>query len=665
MNSLPELFLQFLSKNIDTNTKTALMFSDKKLFDDFLMVHNKVKSSTNDSSVILLNYYLYPLFEKYDLNFEFIFDFVDEADLLKLKEDSERLAKTWYEINSSALDPTSFNGLSLGVLYQHDLIYMFHRVCNSIENVAAYFRKKKPEALILLTRSFPPPQDFRIDVENNIYQKLIKVFAKNLKIPIYEFTFPSNYKSENKNRLIESLRFQEFSVLNGRIKTRLPKVLLNSIKVVYLALSNIRSKWNRQSNIPTILFSNPASANYYGKRILNRLTQSYNVVVYKGESRHPKVYNFHYFFINPTPKEKRKYFIDSMEAAFKAWKSSNYVKENLNYQNISLRELFLDVFQSIFLISFPTTFQDICAIEKLFENNSIKLILTHTDWPLLERTACLLGKKRNIPTLNYQHGIEGVTPLGFPRYAKYKATWGHKRKDWLIKNGFPKENISIVGSPFQSKENSFSSNETPDFDKPGTFLYLTHEGRQYVGNREVMVDSNQKIFYCLLEVMKKIPQKKLIVKIRPTDPQRNFYSEWIKKSRCSNITVEHENLLGLIDECDLFLALFSTAGAEALIKGRPGIQITFIDKERKTYNQALNVYDIPYAEYGATLNLDEEDPEKLFNLIKSIFSSDDVRKKMEEGRKKFLEAYCNLGKGDPAENLIDFMDEIISENNKT
>jgi hypothetical protein len=658
MDSSSELFSQFLSKNV--GRKTTLMFSDRKFFDEFLKINEKVKSNTDHSSVILLDYYLYPLLENKNLNFQFIFDFVDETNLLKLKEDSERMAKTWYEINSSGLDPTNFDSLSLGVLYQHDMAYMFHRVCNAIENVAAFFRKEKPEALIILTGSFSSPQNFRVDVENNIYQKLIKTFAKNNKTPIYEFSFPLNNKPGNKNHTFENLKFQEFSILNGLIKTRLPKFLLDKIKFIYLAFGNIRSKWNKQSNAPTILFPNPVSANYYGKQILNRLTQSYNIIVYRGESRNPKVHNFHYFFSNPIPKEKRRHFKDSMEAAFKTWKSSNYVKENLKYRNISIAELFLDVFKSIFLNSFPTTFKDNCAIKKLLKNTPVKLILIHTDWPLLERTACLLGKKQNIPTLNYQHGIEGVTPLGFPRYAKHKATWGHKRKDWLIKNGHPKESISIVGSPFQSEETSLSSNMTPDFDKPGTLLYLTHEGRQYVGNREVMVDSNQKIFHCLLEVMKKIPQKTLIVKIRPTDPQRNFYSDLIKKSGCLNIIVTHKNLLGLIDECDLFLTLFSTAGAEALLKGRPGIQITFIDKDRKTYNQALNVHDIPYAEYNATLDMDEEDPEKLLELIKSIYNSNEIREKLKRGRRKFLEDYCNLGKGNSADNLQNFIYKIIN-----
>lgn len=662
MDSFPELFSQFLSKNI--GKKTALMFSDRKFFNDFLKINEKVKSNTDNSSIILLDYYLYPLLEKKNLNFQFIFDFVEETNLLKLKEDSEQMARTWYETDPSGLDPTNFDDLSLGVLYQHDMAYMFHRVYNSIENVAAFFRKEKPEALIILTGSFSSPQNFRIDVENNIYQKLIKTFAKNNKVPIYEFSFSPDNKPENKNHNFKNIKFEEFSIFNGLIKTRLPKFLLDKIKFIYLAFSHIRSKWNKQPNAPTLLFPNPVSANYYGKQVLKRLTRSYNVIVYKGESRNPKVYNFHYFLKNPIPKEKRQSFRNSMEAGFRVWESSKHVKENLKYRDISLAELFLDVFKSIFLNSFPTTFEDIGAIKRLLKNTPIKLILIHTDWPLLERTACLLGKKQNIPTLNYQHGIEGITPLGFPRYAEYKATWGYKRKDWLIKNGHPKESISIVGSPFPSQETSPSAITASDFDKPGTFLYLTHEGRQYVGNREVMVDSNQKIFNCFLKVMKKIPQKTLIVKIRPTDPQRNFYSDWIKKSGCSNIIVEHQNLLGLTDECDLFLALFSTAGAEALIRGRPGIQVTFTDKNREVYNRTLNVHDIPYAEYGSTLNLDEDDPEKLFNLIKSIYYSDDVRKKMEEGRKKFLEDYCNFGKGDPAENLLEFIDEIINKKTK-
>jgi len=160
--------------------------------------------------------------------------------------------------------------------------------------------------------------------------------------------------------------------------------------------------------------------------------------------------------------------------------------------------------------------------------------------------------------------------------------------------------------------------------------------------------------------MKEFPTKQLIIKVRPGDGQTDLYSRWIKESGASNIIISQDRFEYWLEHCDLFFTLYSTGGAEAMMFNKPGIVFGFAEEEKSELIKHIALDDIPYAEYGAALNLKEESSDKLVQLIYSIFENPETQQSLLEGRKRFLKDYCNLGDLDPIENFMELVDIALS-----
>jgi hypothetical protein len=117
----------------------------------------------------------------------------------------------------------------------------------------------------------------------------------------------------------------------------------------------------------------------------------------------------------------------------------------------------------------------------MFNKYPIKLIISHTDIAAYERLFITLGNKRGIPSINYQHGVEGNTyntSLGFPGYATFEGAWGIKRKEWLVRRGLKQDSIEIIGCCLHKIELGEVKN-FPKMKDEGVFLYLTQFGEQF------------------------------------------------------------------------------------------------------------------------------------------------------------------------------------------
>jgi hypothetical protein len=663
MKSFPDEFLKFVSDYVVPEKKILILFSEEDLLDEFLSIHEYLISQSNNISVVVLDYFLHPHLEKANIDFKYIFDFAQESDYMNVKGDSESLALEWFYSSKSGKDPTEFNGLSYGLMLEHDVGLFFHKIMKAIKDVHALFRRGNPDVIIQLTQTAWPVSFYFFDIEQNIFQTLIRHYTKNNSVPIYEFGYPKKEKSSRAKKFFDFKNWQPilFPIIN--ITLRLPNCLISGLKKFYIWIHNFLAKLRQKKKAASIVFASSNSVSYYGSRLTNKLFErpDYNFLVYRGESRHPRVVNFYDFsnFGSGIDTSKlRSEFLRSFEALW----NSDHSQKRMEYEGFPIMKLFPEIFRSLFEDTILEIHRHAGSFRRLYQTQPVKLILATSDLATVERVSIMVGKEFNIPSINLQHAIEGATQktlLGFPRKATYKAAWSHKRKDWLVSRGTSPDNIFVTGCT-NHELRRMETNLDLDLSQNGFFLYITHVGGQFVADRQLTYAQNEKIMKALLSTMKKFPTKQLIIKVRPGDRQTDLYSRWIKESGSSNIIISNDRFEYWLEHCDLFLTLYSTGGAEAMMFNKPGIVLGFAETIKRELIQYLGVDDIPFAEYGAALNLKEENPERLVQLIRLIFENPETQQSLLEGRKKFLKDYCNLGDLDPIENFMKLMDKALS-----
>jgi|GEM_PF-4881184 len=665
MIKFPEEFLHFLTQHVTPGKKAAILFSEADLFQDFLPIHQALCSRTENTRIVLLDYYLHPLLQERNLPFTYIFDREPSwRDYANIKNDSEVKAQNGFFIDPEGRDATQIGGRSYGFLLEYETGLFFHKIYKAATDVSVFLKKTEPQAIVLLTREPVPIADIHSSIECNLYQTLIRYLAPRHGIPLYEFSFSRSASVDLCRKLKRQLKTTPIQIPGTQIKLSIPEIAAAGLKTLYILLKNILRRAGSASRARNILFAGPTSANYFGGELVSRLCdrQDLNLLIYRGESTGKRIHNIHSYAKKLLLRFKRKSIADLMRGRFEEFKHSSHAAENLTYQNIPLLEIFQKYFEFIFVKLMVEIHTEIDIINDLLVTENIRLIVAHSELTRNERTIVSLGRRLGIPAINYQHGIEGITnltPMGFPRIAAHKAVWGVKRKEWLVRNGVDPCSIRIVGCPLRG--NPRQSAVPLDVHREGSFLYLTHPGSSLFADQRLSVLDNERILELLLRIMSRFPKKVLVVKTRLMDEQIEVYDRLIRESKLKNVVIEDSHLIPLMQKCDLFFAVYSTAGAEAMLFDKPGIQLNFIHEDRKPFIRPAAPIDIPYAEYGAALDLPSEDPDLLAALIEKIYTSPETRDGLAAGRKKFLRDYCGLGHGDPVENFMNLVNDILEK----
>ena len=394
-------------------------------------------------------------------------------------------------------------------------------------------------------------------------------------------------------------------------------------------------------------------------------SDEFNLFVFKGESQKRKVFcilpkitwnSLFQFIYNKKLKSK---LLKKLES------DAEYIRINTRFREISIFDLFPEFFKTIYEDWF---FQLIChakTIEKAMIEKKINLLITHSDHSILERISLFISHKLNIPTIYAQHGVDGQPPnirLGFPSEAKNLFVWGPVNKKMLIANGENPNKIKVVGCPLYPFINYNKPIKPLDVNQPGTWLFIGYLGRQFrCDNRMSMLDTENHMRIAL-NAIKAFPKKTLLIKPRYDDSQIQIFQKMIKELKIDNALIQAGPIENLIRECDLFFNVYSTAGLEAIMLNKAGIQLTFSYDNKSPFIKRSGTKSIPSTEYGATLGLNQPSSKKLIEIIKNIYMSPEINEKLRIGRIHYLKDFANLGHGDPAENFLIGIKEVLKIN---
>lgn len=273
------------------------------------------------------------------------------------------------------------------------------------------------------------------------------------------------------------------------------------------------------------------------------------------------------------------------------------------------------------------------------------------------------SRLRNIRSIGVQHGIiyRHHPSYNYSRadLFKYKnkidcilpdktAVFGNHFKNLLLKCGnYRPEQIEITG-------------------QPRTDIYIENE-KKYSRKRlckSLRIDPNKKIIVFAPRLWKQSPESKvalneivnslrgikdaaLIIKVHHVD-DNSFYHEFLSGSGYNAVVTKETDLYTLLYCSDLVISISSTVMLDALIMGKPVIQLNLLENydffeglEGKVFEKVTDKKDLPEA-------------------VKRVLYNKKLFKKTEKQRKKFISEYYYKVDGKSTERFIGVMDGLLN-----
>ncbi len=643
--------------------KIILAFSDKVSFEAFNKTFQKIKKEFPNARLLSLGYFLSLYLENKQESHDCIYGQAMAEEHGNLYNLSVQFAKKW-RLDQDQNDFTLFEGLSLGFCIELCMHHFFQAVFTCATDLEIYLREKTPDTVIYFNHGNAPIDHEEGWVDFNIFENLLPFKCRQMGIDVLDVqAFPSTRKIACQSWK----KFFQWSpplpLFKGQI--RLPSFLYSSMKFVFLILKNTVARARAGQNRINLLIASPTTYNYMGDKLIHRILEkgSLNLFVWNGESRNANVYCI---FPRSTKKIRAR---DNHRLASKF--KQKFISDRARLRNstlfeeIPISEIYSEFFENIYTLWFPKLIDFARAFEKQLLDNNINCLISHSDHSIFERLAIILANHFQIPTINIQHGIDAPpssTQVGYPSIASREFVWGNVDRNFKTSKGVSPGTIDIIGCHLHSFRNYQSEDKALRLDSPGTFLFICNSGGQFrCDNRMTFLDNEQQL-KLVLECMKSFPNKTLVIKPRISDVQVGVYEKLVNDLKVDNAKIIQQPIADLIKECDLYFNVFSTAGLEAIVFNKPGIQFLFTYDNKAPMIENTGTEHIPFAKMGAALGLEKPDVEELTRLIRSVYESPEVREKMRLGRIKFLEEYANYGKGDPADLFLNALNKVLNEN---
>ena len=180
---------------------------------------------------------------------------------------------------------------------------------------------------------------------------------------------------------------------------------------------------------------------------------------------------------------------------------------------------------------------------------------------------------------------------------------------------------------------------------------------------KVTKQDNELLLDAILDVVGTMPEKMLVIKVKPGDPQTQFYKSEIGKRELKNVCVIERTDNGkLLNACGVLLTTYSTMALEALFFNKPIIQLKFVNKKKlmkRLYEQNILCDEeiIPLQKYGVALGVDS--PEELKKAILKVYEDKSIRKSLIDRGKVFLEKYGYASDGNASLRMMSCIEEML------
>ncbi len=446
-----------------------------------------------------------------------------------------------------------------------------------------------------------------------------------------------------------------FNISNRPISIPISRKRYNQFKKTFeFVIGNLFGLWQNFANKkPSILFLefNPAQ---YPKLLDNLKNFNGNIIFFN--RRRPAAWNLQ------SIKLLRKHRIKLISSELSLSKQDRMkIDSSAEYFTNKLQKLWSDesIFSKIFKIE-ETNFwpvvsevlydlyrrriteylQLILTCKRIFSELNIKCILSLNILGETEKTI-LATNNYKIPSILLEHGATNYIPSiskydisnMYPIFRDKIALWGDIQKNYLSQHrNISTDRIFVTGSP--RHEDFFKKTKSNNTNSEKIILITPQAMSEFNG----LVDTNtylrlEELLVKIFQVIKKIPNTKIIVKMHPTlAPGNEYVKTLIHKLNPDIKILQLESVLDVIDSCDVIINintdLFpSTVVYEGMIMNKPIMNITMMDEK----------YDFEFVKDNAVLSISDTD--NLKEPIEQLLTDNDLQIQLIINGQKHLERY--------------------------
>ena len=595
---------------------------DKKLI-------NKITNDYSSSKIFTLDYTSHKKLESLSLSHDLSDDELSDSDKKEIDMIVTNLASNWHKKFESNL---SFHNIILPIMIESEMVLFLSSLYIKIFSIDKILKKFKPNSVLSSSTindyvkkqcvsSHLPCETVEITKDTEL------LFDKiNLKFNIFGFPISLNISRKKFLRIKEIFE-----------------------KILYRILITDLTSPNKQNSIVLLDFN---TVQY--EELLYELSKlDKNVILIN--QRRPAIWNWKSLQIIRNSKLK-VFNLNKFQTQYQKIINESIKNFKINFDNIFDNETQLENLFSINQISFwssiQNSFKKICysrfsesisriiLFEKFFTNFKTSVILEWAETGQEEKDCLYVSKNFNIPSVMLQHARMPISSmwkpfgkfLGYftdPLLSTKQAVWGDSTQNYAISCGHKKENVIITGSPRHDKFFNYSSKP----NKKGIILFAT-TGWAGVATETSTVRSMmqfENFVKTVFDVMKKFPEKQLIIKPHPHSENLVHALSIFKKLDPKIQVLPNANLTELIDSSEIVITFTnSTIALESIILGKPTMSLQIEnwakDEEIAKMNAVYSIYEENEIEEG----------------IKKLLYDEDFKKELQANAKNFLNQYMKF-----------------------
>lgn len=594
-----------------------------------------------NSKKICFDYQSHKMLTKNGINCTIIEDYFDVKDQILADELAIKITANWNK-SKEIIKFLEFYGINIGELLDQELLPYFFIQIKRFIGVLKIIQKENPDRVITSSLgNFLLPIKEGLEHINFENQKNNSLYFDIIEIPIKIGTrvitldiSRENYQKIKKilDSIIGLFLPKEFNFNNSTNKKNILLVEFNP--------SNYRNMLEELSktknNIILLNQRRPVIADLNSLKIIKNT----NCKFFDLEKMHNKM--------KKKIKNEQKIMRQNIESLW----SNNVFNEIFSVYGYSFWECIKNDFSILIEKRYNEIIHKIILTESFFANVKIDLILDWSHAATEEKILTHFANKKNIPIVTLQHGTY-PTNDEFVRYlpvfqiipdGNKMALWGNIMMEYILKYGGSKNNLISIGSPKHDKFFMVSNQ-----NKKNCVLIILSDlyHSSFEGTNSKTSQRLDEYVKRAYNIIKKISNKKIIVKIRPVQSSHDGY-EIINNLDPNIPTFRTQDIFDVINMCDtVILFNFSTAVLDAMIMKKPTMTIL-------PENQGFE--DDVIMKSGATLvvnNLNE-----LETKLVDILTNDKLREKLVEDGQKIVNEYF-INQGNASRELCKFIDSLL------
>ncbi len=588
---------------------------------------NDIMKKFPNSKFFSLNYQTHKYLEKLNVD-HFIGDrYLEKNDMDSADQNAVNLTQSWYDHNELK-SFLIYKQTNLGHFLELDLLRYFIDIFKTIKIIQNIISKENPKNIIALTSINNFIKELTISKKINFSD----IEAENLKKLHYDrINIKFNLKSLPISFNISRRKFQTIKHIS--------EIFIYRIFNFYSKPSNSESILLLDFN-PTIYENLLVELSKSNKNIL--LLNQRRPAIWNSKSLRivknskAKILDLTYYsrFLKTSELEQAKNSLIKLQTM---WKNENVLEEIFSIENISFWNSIKKSFIETCNRRFEESINRIMLLEKLFENNNIINILEWAETGQEEKEVLSVAKRMQINSIMLQHAMYSTAKIwekfgrflarfSYPLISDQQAVWGDLTEKYAISHGNQPSKIFKTGSP---RHDPFFNHKRTKSDSGLVLLATTGASGIFTqGSTTDLFIKFDTFVREVYEVMKKFPDKKLIVKPHPQSDFINNVTELIK-SIDPNIPIIYDtNLPELISKCDAVISFnTSTILLESIIMNKPAIDLQIEDWANENEITKMNaIYSI-------------DKISEIEDGLRKVLYDPNVKNELEKNSKKFIDKF--------------------------